>query len=70
MLQDGVVVLGVLGCPNLPSSKMSAAAAGPSKMAGVARNGVGVVFAAVRGHGAFEGPLMDGAHINRVPYDR
>jgi len=39
---------------------MTSEAAGPSDAAGTERPGVGVVFAAAKGTGAFSGPLMDG----------
>ena len=44
LIEKGVVVLGVLGCPNLPSSS----------------GGTGALFAAVRGHGAVELPMAGG----------
>ncbi|WIA11614.1 hypothetical protein OEZ85_011718 [Tetradesmus obliquus] len=57
MLQDGDVVLGVLGCPNLPQGAVGdddggAAAAGKSSSADV-----GCLFLAHRGAGAYVAPL-------------
>lgn len=45
LIEDGEVVLGVLGCPSLPDGHMGAA------------NGAGVLMAARRGHGAVAGRL-------------
>ena len=51
------VVVGVLGCPNLPQARISDND-GSSNSAGKAGSaGVGVIFTAERGHGAFAGPL-------------
>jgi 3'-phosphoadenosine 5'-phosphosulfate (PAPS) 3'-phosphatase len=58
MLQDGVAVLGVLGCPNVPLGRAAVQAdAEPCSRAGTARDGVGAVYAAVRGCGAYAGLL-------------
>jgi len=48
LIEDGEVVLGVLGCPNLPLS-----ADGPSVQSGC-------LFVAVKGEGAFQRPLSGG----------
>lgn len=52
------VVVGVLGCPNLPLAPITDAdgAAGAAARAGEA--GVGVLFSAMRGCGAFAGALQ------------
>ena len=50
------VVLGVLGCPNLPSAVLGDnASTDAAEHAG--EPGIGCLFAAVRGGGAFVGPL-------------
>ncbi len=55
------VVVGVLGCPNLPLEPITDAdgAAGAAERAGEA--GVGVLFSAMRGCGAFVAPLQGNA---------
>ena len=54
------VVVGVLGCPNLPLEPITDAdgAAGAAERVGTA--GVGALFHATRGGGAFVGPLKPG----------
>ena len=51
------VVLGVLGCPNLPQQPIQEedGAAGVAERVGT--EGIGCLFTAIRGHGAFVGPL-------------
>lgn len=61
LLQDGEVLLGVLGCPNVAvDTPMSDEAGGPMSAQQIGSGQVGVMFAAVRGHGAFMGPLEGG----------
>lgn len=54
----GQVVLGVLGCPNLSQEQITEeqGEAGAAEHAG--EPGVGCLFAAQLGHGAFVGPLQ------------
>lgn len=63
LLQDGVGTLGVLGCPEAPLGRpVVQADADPSDDCGTARPGVGAIFVAARGAGAFTGALAaDGA---------
>lgn len=58
------VVLGVLGCPNLPQERITdeQGEAGVAERAG--EPGVGCMFAAHRGSGAFVGPLQG----ERLPF--
>lgn len=51
------VVLGVLGCPNLPKQSIQEedGAAGVAERVGT--EGIGCIFTAVKGQGAFVGPL-------------
>ncbi len=51
------VVLGVLGCPNLPQQPIQEedGAAGVAERVGTA--GIGCLFTAIKGEGAFVGPL-------------
>jgi 3'(2'), 5'-bisphosphate nucleotidase len=64
LIEDGEVVLGVLGCPNLPQSLPRSGDAVPTATDG------GSLFAAQRGRGAFQMPLgadgWDGARQIRV----
>ena len=55
------VVLGVLGCPNLPQEPIADADAGAEAAGHAADSDVGVIFAARRGGGAHVGPLKSGA---------
>jgi hypothetical protein len=58
MLKDGQMKLGILGCPNLPlGRRVIQVDAEPMDDAGMRRDCVGAVFAAVRGFGAYAGPL-------------
>ena len=57
LLDQGEAVLGVLGCPNLPAEAL--------RFPNDASDG-GCVFAAVRGEGAFTGPLF-GAGTDALP---
>ena len=54
------VVLGVLGCPNLPEEPIADADAGAEAAGHAADSDVGVIFAARRGGGAYVGPLKSG----------
>ncbi|GLC46765.1 hypothetical protein PLESTB_001488000 [Pleodorina starrii] len=58
MLQDGEVVLGVLGCPNLPQGPVGEehGLAGAAQAAAGGAD-VGCLFSAHRGHGAYAAPL-------------
>ncbi|KAK9811515.1 hypothetical protein WJX72_005139 [[Myrmecia] bisecta] len=56
-LQQGQVVLGVLGCPNLPQQPITEADGLEGAAAKVGSEGIGCLFAAQRGQGAFVGPL-------------
>ncbi|GFR39865.1 hypothetical protein Agub_g365 [Astrephomene gubernaculifera] len=60
MLQDGEVVLGVLGCPNLPQGPVSDedGRSGAAARA-VGQSHVGCLFSALRNHGAYVAPLWD-----------
>lgn len=51
------VVIGVLGCPNLPQSQIRDEDGSGNSAEKAGTDGVGVIFAAQRGAGAFEGPL-------------
>lgn len=51
------VVLGVLGCPNLPRARLTADDGGADAAGRVGENGIGVLFAAQQGCGAAVGPL-------------
>jgi 3'(2'), 5'-bisphosphate nucleotidase/inositol polyphosphate 1-phosphatase len=51
------VVVGVLGCPNLPQKRMEDADGADESASMAGTDGVGVIFAAERGQGAFAGPL-------------
>ena len=55
------VVLGVLGCPNLPREPIADADAGAEAAGHAGDSDVGVIFAARRGGGAHVGPLKSGA---------
>ncbi|GLI69961.1 hypothetical protein VaNZ11_014706 [Volvox africanus] len=59
MLQDGEVVLGVLGCPNLPQGPVGEqdGQEGAAQRAG--GSDVGCLFSAHRNHGAYAAPLWD-----------
>ena len=51
------VVLGVLGCPNLPAAPLGDEASSATSAEHAGEPGVGCLFAAVRGGGAFVAPL-------------
>ncbi|DBA77012.1 TPA: hypothetical protein ACH3X1_009602 [Trebouxia sp. C0004] len=57
LLDQGQVVLGVLGCPNLPQQPIQEedGAAGVAERVGT--EGIGCLFTAIKGQGAFVGPL-------------
>lgn len=59
MLQGGEVVLGVLGCPNMPTIPLVDADGGNGAASQVGMDGVGVLFAAQQGCGAAVAPLSD-----------
>ena len=51
------VVVGVLGCPNLPQKRIEDEDGAGESASKAGTDGVGVIFAAERGQGAFAGPL-------------
>ena len=57
------VVLGVLGCPNLPHARLTADDGGAEAARRVGESGIGVLFTAQQGCGAAVGPLT-GASIH------
>lgn len=57
LIEDGAVVLGVLGCPNLPHAPLTQADGGPEAASRAGQDNVGCLFAAARGQGSFWGPL-------------
>jgi len=59
MLQEGQVVLGVLGCPNMPVAPLTDSDGGSDAAGRVGTDGIGVLFTAQQGCGAFVAPLSD-----------
>jgi 3'(2'), 5'-bisphosphate nucleotidase len=57
LIVDGVVQLGVMGCPNLPISPSDPKPSEGSKISD--RSKLGTVYIAVRGQGAFQRSLTD-----------
>lgn len=57
---DGVVQVGVMGCPNLPHDASSAKPKEGEFGAGEKRSDLGTLFIAVRGQGAYQRPLQGG----------
>lgn len=57
LIDEGIVELGVLGCPNLPEGAIEEDAGGSGSMEKEGNKGVGQIFAAVRGHGTYCAPL-------------
>eukprot|EP00878_Enallax_costatus_P005475 GHUV01005746.1.p1 GENE.GHUV01005746.1~~GHUV01005746.1.p1 ORF type:complete len:403 (+),score=134.31 GHUV01005746.1:292-1500(+) len=57
MLQDGDVLLGVLGCPNLPQGRAQDDDGGADAASRSSSSDVGVLFLAHRGCGAYAAPL-------------
>lgn len=57
MLQEGEVVLGVLGCPNLPQATVGDDDGGAGAAERSSAEGVGCLFLAHRGAGAYVAPL-------------
>ena len=51
------VVVGVLGCPNLPQKRIEDEDGVAESASKAGTDGVGVIFAAETGQGAFAGPL-------------
>ncbi len=51
------VVVGVLGCPNLPTAQLRDEDGTGNSAEKAGSDGVGVIFAAQKGCGAFAGPL-------------
>ncbi|KAK9825413.1 hypothetical protein WJX81_003131 [Elliptochloris bilobata] len=60
LLDAGQVVVGVLGCPNLPMEPITDADAAAGAAERVGQAGVGALFSATLGGGAFVGPLKEG----------
>lgn len=61
LIEDGKVVLGVMGCPNLPRDPKDARPSGDKGVdasAGVRKETLGSLYVAVRGQGAFQLPLQ------------
>lgn len=68
LLVDGEIGLGVLGCPNLPQwSVTNVDCNEPGACEPYDERGVGCLFAAQRGHGAFAGPLFDTEGLPNIP---
>ncbi|CAK0782351.1 hypothetical protein CVIRNUC_005644 [Coccomyxa viridis] len=59
LLHKGKVVVGVLGCPNLPQKRIEDEDGVGESASKAGTDGVGVIFAAEKGQGAFAGPLSD-----------
>ncbi|MEW5319903.1 MAG: hypothetical protein WDW38_011018 [Sanguina aurantia] len=59
MLEDGKVVLGTLGCPNLPTGVITDEDGAAGVMQRSGSSGVGSLFTAMRGAGSFQVPLWD-----------
>lgn len=57
LLDAGEAVVGVLGCPNLPQTALVDADGEAGAASRSSEGGVGCLFAAQKGHGAFVGPL-------------
>lgn len=60
------VVLGVLGCPNLPCARLTADDGGAEAAGRVGESGIGVLFTAQQGCGAAVGPLTGASHPCRA----
>ncbi len=58
LIVDGEVVLGVLGCPNLP---LDSEASNPH---------VGTILYAVKGQGAYQAPLSDLSRVSKIACDQ
>jgi len=65
LIVDGNVELGVLGCPNLPCDKSKPKPA-DGEIRTSSMEGLGVMFVALRGHGAYSVPIDD-VHAPLVP---
>ncbi|CAL8471122.1 g10664 [Coccomyxa elongata] len=57
LLDGGQVVVGVLGCPNLPTAQLRDEDGTGNSAEKAGSDGIGVIFAAQKGCGAFAGPL-------------
>ena len=57
LIDEGSVALGVLGCPNLPTGVIEDNAGGGGAMERAGEEGVGQIFAAIKGHGTYCGSL-------------
>lgn len=67
MLQDGEVVLGVLGCPNLPQYAISEEDCDEGQAGrSFSDDAVGSMFAAAKGQGAYGGPVFGGIPSERI----
>ncbi|WFD31233.1 3'(2'),5'-bisphosphate nucleotidase [Malassezia sp. CBS 17886] len=65
LVEKGEVLLGAMGCPNLPLDK-SHPKPKDGEIRSSSRDGLGVMFVAVKGHGAFQRPI-DGANATETP---
>jgi hypothetical protein len=61
------VVLGVLGCPNLPQARLTADDGGAEAAGRVGESGIGVLFTAQQGCGAAVGPLTGAPIYSGIP---
>ncbi|KAL4429370.1 hypothetical protein ABPG77_005144 [Micractinium sp. CCAP 211/92] len=67
MLQDGEVVLGVLGCPNLPQYAITEEDCDEGQAGrSFSDDAVGSMFAAAKGQGAYTGPVFGGVPSERI----
>ncbi|EFN54129.1 hypothetical protein CHLNCDRAFT_31694 [Chlorella variabilis] len=67
LLQEGEVVLGVLGCPNLPQYAITADDCDEGQAArSFSDEAVGTMFAASKGQGAYAGPVFGGMPRQRI----
>jgi len=61
LIHEGQVVVGALGCPNMPEAPLTDADGTDSAKRNIGAPGYGVCFAAIKGAGAFVGGLKDDA---------
>eukprot|EP00798_Chlamydomonas_sp_ICE-L_P028839 gene28839-32028_t len=68
LIQDGEVVVGVLGCPNITQSPVTEEDGGPSAMAKAKESdNVGSVFFAHQGYGAYVAPMWGNYSLQTLP---
>ena len=60
--------MGVLGCPNLPQARISDSDGTGNSAERAGTQGVGVIFAARKGGGAYAGPLEGISCLVMLPY--